>query len=222
MKKIPGTLLILMIVACAPHGVRAQSQVPQIDDQLWTDVQLTVPLNKQFDFLLQGTVRLGGDVSTLVDQRIGTGFNFKATRYLTFNELYLHREARPANGRQEREERLTLGATVRIPIGKYTASARPWLERRWREPQVDSWRFRERVQLEHPFAINKAKFTWFVYDEVYYDFAAKAWTRNRVAIGASHAFNKHFTADLFYLKQNDRRTRPAEVNTIGTALRFKL
>ncbi len=221
-RTVPATLFLVVAYVCLPAVMRAQSQVPKVDTQLWTDVQLTVPINKQFDFVLQGTLRLGGDVSTVVDRRIGTGFNFKASKYVTLNELYIHREARPANGRSEYEERLTLGATIRFPIRKFTGSTRTWFERRWREPQVDSWRFRDRVQLEHPFSINKAKFTWFVYDEFYYDFAAKAWSRNRVGVGASHAFNKHFTGELYYVKQNDRRARPAEVNAIGTTLRFRL
>lgn len=221
-KTLFAAWLLTALLTCASRDAWAQSRVSKIDNQLWTDVQLTVPLNKQFDFVLQGTLRFGGDISTVVDRRISAGFNFKTSKYVTLNELYVHREARPANGREEHEERLTLGTTVRVPIQKFTASTRIWLERRWREPQVDSWRFRDRLQLEHPFTINKAKFIWFVYDEIYYDFAAKGWSRNRVAIGASHAFNLHFTGELYYLKQNDRRARPAEVNAFGTTLRVRL
>jgi hypothetical protein len=140
----PLKLLFLSLVAilpfASPASVRTQTRVPKADTQSWNDVQLTVPLNQKVDFLLQGTVRIGGNLTTAVDERWGFGFNYKAWKYVTLNELYFHREAKPPNGRQEREDRLSLGATVRFPLGKFTLSNRNWFERRWREPQVDAWR----------------------------------------------------------------------------------
>jgi Protein of unknown function (DUF2490) len=78
------------------------------------------------------------------------------------------------------------------------------------------------VQLEHPFKINKAKFTGYVLDEVFYDWSLHDWVRNRFSIGASHAFNKHFTLEVYGMRQNDGRTRPGDVNIIGTVMRFRL
>jgi hypothetical protein len=46
--------------------------------------------------------------------------------------------------------------------------------------------------------------------------------RNGVAAGASHAFNRHFTFDLYFMRQNDGRTRPGDINIIGTVLRFRM
>jgi hypothetical protein len=107
-------------------------------------------------------------------------------------------------------------------IGKFSFVDRNSFERRWRHPQVDAWRYRNRVQLEHPFKIIKAKFTGYVSDEVFYDWSQHDWVRNRVAVGASHAFNKHFTFDLYFMRQNDSRARPSDLNVIGTAMQFRL
>jgi hypothetical protein len=215
---LTGATLILFGAALTP----AQTPVPKSDTQSWNDVQLTVPLNKQFDLLVQGTVRIGGNLSTPVDERWGFGFNYKVGKYLTLNELYFHREARPPHGRQEQEDRLSFGATARFPLGKFTLSDRNWFERRWREPQVDAWRYRNRIQLEHPFKINKAKFTFYVADEIFYDWSLHVWVRNRAAIGASHVFNKHFTGELYFMRQNDGRSRPGDINVIGTVMRFRM
>jgi hypothetical protein len=46
--------------------------------------------------------------------------------------------------------------------------------------------------------------------------------RNRAAIGANHAFNKHFTLELYYMRQNDGRSRPGDLHIIGSLWRFKL
>ena len=101
-------------------------------------------------------------------------------------------------------------------------SDRNWFERRWREPQVDSWRYRNRLRVEHPFQIDKTKFNWFVSDEVFYDWSLNDWVRNRASVGANHAFNKLFTLELYYLRQNDGRSRPGDLQIIGSLWRFKL
>ena len=219
MKSSAASLTILFV--CLGQAA-AQSRVPESDNQSWNDVQITVPVTKQVDFTMQATLRLGDNFSQAVDQRWGVGFVFKLNKYFSLNQLYFHREARPPNGRPEREERVTLGAMVRFPAGKFTISDRNWFERRWREPQVDAWRYRNRLQVEHPFKIGKKKFTWFVADEVFYDWSLHVWPRNRAAAGISRVLNKHLTVDLYYTRQNDSHTRPGDLNIIWSTWRIKL
>ncbi len=214
--------LLLIAAALWFASLTASSQVPEKDTQNWNDIQLTIPLNKQVDFLIQGTLRFGGNSKTPLDERWGAGFNYKLKKYVTLNELYFHREARAPHGRLEHEDRLTLGAIFQAPLGKFTLSDRNWFERRWRQPQVDSWRYRNRIRLEHPFKIDKAKFIWFISEEVFYDWSVNDWVRNRAAIGAGHTFNKHFAGELYYLRQNDGRSRPGDINVIGTTWRVRL
>ena len=212
-------LLLLGTFLCAAH---AAAQVPEKDTQSWNDFQLTIPMTGKVDFLIQGTLRVGDNLTSPVDERWGVGFNYKFNKYLTLGQTFFSRTARPPNGRREREDRLTLGAMLQKPIGKFTLSDRNAFERRWRAPQVDAWRYRNRVRLEHPFQIDKTKFTWFISDEVFYDWSFHDWVRNRAAIGAYHAFNKHFTLELYYMRQNDGRSRPGDLHIIGTQWRFKL
>lgn len=162
-------------------------------------------------------MRIGGNLTKAVDGRWGFGFNYKGGKYLSFSQILVQREAKPPNGRREHEQRLTLAGTVRFPVGKFTLSDRNSVERRWRQPQADSWRYRNRVQLEYPFNIGKKKFTFFISDEPFYDFSV----RNRGTIGAGHAFNKHFTGELYYMRQNDGRSRPGDLHVIGTTMRFR-
>jgi Protein of unknown function (DUF2490) len=215
-------LTAILLHPAGQSSAQSQTRVPKADTQSWNDVQFTVPLNQNFDLLIQGTVRIGGNLTTVVDGRWGFGFNYKVWKYVTLNESYLHREAKPPNGRQEEEDRLTFGPTLRVPIKKFTLFDRNWFERRWRSPQVDAWRYRNRIQIEHPFKIRKATFTFLVSDEMFYDWSLHDWVRNRFAVGARHAFNKHFTADLYVMRQNDGRARPGDINIIGTVMRFRM
>jgi hypothetical protein len=212
---------IAIVALCTVTAV-AQSRVPKTDNQSWNDVQVTIPLEEKLDFTLQATLRLGDNVSQSVDQRYGFGIILKPNKYLSLPAFYFHREARPPNGRHEYEDRLTWGATVRFPAGKFTISDRNWFEHRWRHPQVNAWRYRNRFQVEHPFKLNKEKFTWFVSDEVFYDWSLRVWPRNRAAVGITHPFNKHLTLELYYTRQNDSHTRPGDLNIVWSAWRVKL
>jgi hypothetical protein len=216
-----GVLLTGIFVVCVVNAT-AQSRVPKSDNQSWNDVQITVPMTKVVDFLGQVTLRLGDNATQTADQRWGVGFAFKVNKYLTFTPFYFHREARPPNGRHESEDRGTLGAVVKFPVGKFSISDRNWFERRWRDPQVNAWRYRNRILLDHPFQINKKKFTWFVSDEFFYDWSLHVWPRNRAAGGITHPFNKHVTLELYYTRQNDSHTRPGDLNIVWATWRIKL
>ena len=198
------------------------AQVPETDNQSWNDIQVTVPLNKKTEFVLLGTVRIGDNFTSFVDERVGVRLNYAIQKYVTLQTLYFHRDAKPPNGRHEREERLTFGANFRIPMGKFNLNTRNWFERRWRHPQVNSWRYRNRLQLDHPFKIGKTKFSWLLSDEFFYDWSLHEWPRNRMAGGIGHAFNKHLTLEVYYMRQNDGRTRPGDLNIIGTTWRVRL
>src|SRR5258706_7890665 len=121
-------LLPIGLLVCAAPG-SAQSRVPESDNQSWNDLQLTIPMAKKVDFTTQITLRLGDNVTQTADQRWGIGFVFKVNKYLSFNPFYFHREAQPPNGRHEYEDRATLGATVRLPAGKFTIANRNWFDR---------------------------------------------------------------------------------------------
>jgi hypothetical protein len=74
-------ILLLLTILTYPAGQRdapAQTPVPKADTQSWNDIQFTVPLCKKVDLLIQGTVRIGGNLTTAVDERWGFGFNYKA------------------------------------------------------------------------------------------------------------------------------------------------
>ena len=218
------TAFLILILLTAGESVPAQTTnpVPETDVQNWNDVQVTVTVNKKVDFLVLGTFRLGDNLTKASDERFGAGFNYKLNGYITLSELLSGRVARPPHGSREHETRLTLGATLQKPISKFNLSDRHWFEKRWRDPQVDAWRYRNRLRLEHPFQIYKTNFTWFISDEVFYDGSLDDWVRNRAAIGGMHSFTKQFTLELYYMRQNDGRSRPGDLHVIGTLWRIKL
>lgn len=221
MRLTAGVWVLIVLFSINVRSLAQGIQSTRDDNQQWNDIQISVPVTKQIDFTIYSTYRIGRDITHLVDRRIGAGFSFKVGSYLTFTPSYLNIVTRPFERVKVNENRLTLAATVRIPWGKFTFTDRNQFERRLRFP-VKSTRYRNRLQVDYPFKLGKTPLQFFVSDEVFYDWSFDDWVRNRAAAGISRRFNKHFTADVYYMRQSDGRSRPGNLNIIGGTYRIRL
>lgn len=202
--------------------VPVSAQLDQTDNQQWTDVQLAIPVTTQFDFNLHGTLRLGRDITHLIDERVGAGFTFRINKYVTVSPHYLHIGMQPFAGRRVWENRLTLPILLRFNVGQFRLSDRNQFERRIRNSGLRSTRYRNRFQVERAVGPDKLALSLFISDEVFYDWAVNRWLRNRISVGGIKVFSKHFTQEFYYLRQNDGVSVPGDLNVIGTTLRFRL
>lgn len=221
MKRVQAPVIFIFVFVTANVVVNAQALVDRSDTQNWNDVYLTIPVHGPFDVVLQGTIRNGRDISRPVDERLGLGFSFRVGKYVTVVPNYLYIGMQPFEGRRIFENRLSLLSVVRFPIGKFTIADRNLLERRIRRP-INSTRYRNRLQVEHPIGPKEYKLSMYVSDEVFYDWTFNQWVRNRAAVGVSKVVNKHLTLELYYMRQNDSHSIPGDLHVIGTAWRFKL
>jgi Protein of unknown function (DUF2490) len=196
--------------------------IDRADNQFWSDVQVAVPVTKDIDFNMLGTLRIGRDFNRPVDERIGTGFTFRFGQHFQIAPNYLYISTQPVRNRRLWESRLSLPLTLRFNVEKFRFSDRNMFERRIRNPGISSTRYRNRLQVEHPVGPPKWALSLFVADEVFYDWSIDRWVRNRFAVGGTRVFNKHFTQDVYYLRQNDGVSIPGDLNVIGTILRIKL
>ncbi|HYG79761.1 MAG TPA: DUF2490 domain-containing protein [Pyrinomonadaceae bacterium] len=222
--------LVALLLASGLSKAPAQARppVPEEDTQLWNDLQVAVAVTDQVDFNLFGTFRFGRDVSHLVDRRAGVGFSYRAGQlvrqpadFLSLAAWYMSVITRPTEGRKAHENRLHFAATVRFPVGKVALSDRNLFERRLRTP-VNFTRYRNRLQLDYPARLKDGQFGVFVSDEVFYDWSVDEWVRNRFTAGVTRRFNRHFAGDLYYMRQNDARSRPGDLHVIGLAYRVRL
>jgi hypothetical protein len=200
----------------------AQTAVDQTDTQQWNDVIFSLPITKQIDFNILGTLRFGRDISHPVDERIGLGATFRIGQHFSVVPAYLRIETQPFEGRKVHEDRLNVAAFLRFEAHKFRLSDRNLFERRFRRPGGDSTRYRNRFQVEHPVGPDGMKLSVFVSDEVFYDWSVDDWVRNRVAAGIIKPLHKNLTLELYYLRQNDGRSLPGDLHAIGTTWRVKL
>lgn len=195
---------------------------PRNDNQIWTETQLAIPLDSKVNLVLLGIVRFGRDVSRPVNERIGAGVSFKAGKYLTLFPFYLRVGSQPTATSHSTEDRITLEATFKFPAGHFTIVDRNRVEFHIHHPAPNFTQYRNRMQLEHPLKIGEFEIDAFVADEVFYDSIANAWIRNRAYAGAIKKFNKHFTLELYYVRQNDSHSHPGDINALGSTFKFHL
>ena len=203
-------------------SAQATSPPPTDDTQLWSDVQLTVPLKKKVDLILTGTFRLGRNLTNPIEERGAISLAFKANNYLTFETGYLYIATQPSKIRRNYENRLVLSGTIKFPIGKFTLSDRSQFERRFRNSQSDSTRYRNRLRVEYPVVVGSQKFNVFASNEIFYDWSVNEWIRNRFAVGANKKLSQRLTAEVYYMRQNDGRSRPGDLHVIGTVFKIQL
>lgn len=215
---LAGTLFLYSGFAAAQTAQPA----PRDDTQIWPEVQLTVPLNRKIDLNVIGQLRIGRNATDFVDERGGMGFTFRANSYLSLTSWYLHIATQPTPDRKNFENRLNFAATLRLPeMRGFSISNRSLIERRIRQP-LNSTRYRNRTQVERAVTISGKDFRLFVSDEVFYDWTARGWVRNRFAVGANRRLRDKVTGELYYMRQMDGRSRPGNLNVIGFVIRILL
>ena len=211
---------VIALVILVPAVARSQSNpAPRTDNQVWTETQLALPINSKIDFVIAGVVRFGRDVSRPVNERVGAGVSFKMGKYLTVFPFYLHVEIQPTPTNHNSEERLALEATGKFPAGKFLILDRNRFEFHYPKRGPNFQQYRNRLQLEHPLGFHGLE--GFTADEVFYDSLANAWIRNRAYIGLIKKVNKHFTFELYFVRQNDGRSHPGDINAIGATFKLR-
>ena len=202
-------------------ALRAQTtSAPRNDTQVWTEVQVAKSINSKTDFVLLGIARVGREVSRPVNERIGAGVSFKLGKYLTVFPFYLHVASQPTRLNHSTEERITLEATAKLPLGKFVFSDRNRVELHFHSPPPNFTQYRNRMQLEHELGFGGLH--GFIADEVFYDSIASAWIRNRMYAGIIKKVNKHFTLEVYYVRQNDSHSHPGDIHAIGATFKIHL
>lgn len=223
-KKLFITICLFSVFA---SSVFAQTTTFDTDFQIWNDTQFIIPLNKKKD--LTATVwvfgRFGNNVKTVTDARIGGLINKKINKNLSVSAGYLYRYSN-ATFTQKRYESRYLGiATATLPLGKkFTLVNRNMYQYEDRNSRLDASVVRSRFWLKREITVAKKKIEPFISFEPFYDFRLKNIARYRTQVGFSHKLNSKFSADYYYVRQDEtgNGTRPGTLNGIGSSFRVNL
>lgn len=214
---------LLLVLILLSNMVNAQGPSPSDDEQFWSEAQLSGTLVKdKVDLTFWEFWRHGRGVSFPTDLRTGLGLTFKINQHLTIQPTYLYLLQRPWSGAKNYSHRVLLDATTKFNWGKFGFTNRHRFEQQLRHARPNDTQLRERLTIDYPAQLGKFQFRVFVSDEIFYSAIFKAVYRNRIAAGVTKTFSSSFAAELFYLRQNDGRSRPGDIHAFGTVLKLRL
>lgn len=158
------------------------------------------------------------------EDRVAFTAAFRAKKYVSLAPGFLYINRHFSVGQSDLEKRPSMAVTFTLPRTRFILSDRNLVERRYRQPQGNSTRYRNLLQLQYPFLVQGKHLTILASDEVTYDSAVSAWVRNRFLAGIRKQINNYCSADFYYIRQNDGRARalPGDFNVIGISLAFRL
>lgn len=216
-------IIFAVILASTRIVIHAQTAAPIHDDnQIWTEYQLAIPFDNKTDFVAIGVLRFGRNVSRPVNERFGFGVSRKLGSHLTVFPFFLHVASQPTPLVHSSEERITLEATAKFPLGGFTFSDRNRVEFHVPARGPTFTQYRNRHRFDHPLRVGKFEFEGFVADEVFYDSVASDWIRNRFYVGGGKKINPHLFLELYFVRQNDGRAHPGNINALGSTVKVRL
>ena len=222
-----------LLVLASSLSVTSQTTVPETDFQIWNETTFILPVvrskdekGKRFDrlsLLLITSLRVGQNRFAPVDERIGGGLDLVINKYFNVSPTYLYVAGQPGRQRSEFEHRLRFEVGYSHKFKYFQIKDRNRIEYRFRHSRTNSVRYRNRFSLGVPVTRDKKEiFMPFVSDEVFYDFAAKRWSRNELIFGIQKKFNDHLTSEFFYNWRRNRSGLPQTVRAVGVNLKVKL
>lgn len=224
-------LLILVAAVIFVPLVRSQATVVpsyKTDFQLWNDTQFIVPLNKAKDWNLVLSVvgRVGNNVSTVTDARLGAAITKKVNKYVTLSGGYLYQYSNSTFVRRRYASRYIGIATFTVPLGhKFTFVNRDEVQYESRYSRPDAVVIRPRALIKREAVIGKTTIEPFVSWEPFYDSLLKTIARYREQVGFSHKFSPKLSADFFYVRQDETKvqhTPAGTLNGLGTSIKVSV
>ncbi|MDD2752963.1 MAG: DUF2490 domain-containing protein [Candidatus Omnitrophica bacterium] len=194
------------------------------DFQVWnTDGQEFKP-NKFFKITTEEEFRWGNNASDFYYQHYDAGLAYLFNKNFNFGGGFRYiNEKKSGKFREESEPYFLFLAYWKLAGINFSDRTR--IEYRYYDYQVNSWRFRNKLDIKSPWTFTRFKIQPFVADEVFFRFNGIDLNENRLYAGLSFALTKNLSAELSYLWRTTKNTNTCTWNdtnvfSIKTKLAF--
>jgi Protein of unknown function (DUF2490) len=237
---VPSALVVFLMSLAAPCAAQENVDAPTLPavpdlgggrgslfaPSAW--LVLSTPVRKQIDLKLYGFYI--GDLDVPVTQ---VDVSVRATKFLTITPSYLYNWI-PPKGLNEiasqpraftdsyQEHQARIDGTFTFPIRKFEISARNMLVRRFREgPAKDINRYRGRISIAHPVAVEGHIWKPFASYETFYERGNGGWNRVRIWTGVTLPLNRHVFFQPSYMWERSDGSRDLQYLLLGLTVSTK-
>jgi hypothetical protein len=213
-------MLKLLCGSVALFACRAAVAYDDGDWQFWNTDSVETKINDRLKTKLETEFYWGDDMSDFYYAHVDLGVYGKVVPWfeLGANCRYV-REKKQEEWRDE--YRPHLNGTFLWAMGPLAMSDRNRVEYRVREAADEGWRYRNRLRASWASKWTRFEIQPYVDDEIFYDFIVNEWNQNRASIGISSKIASPLKADIYYMRQSNRKNGDwTDTNILG--LNFKL
>ena len=228
-RKITRTVAVVLLVVGLFADARSQQQQPETITELWSEVDVYVPLNEKWRLFFRYSLRKAEETREDIESTVGAHLDYAINKRFTLRAGYRYGFS-PNDANPFKEHRIVAEQTFRqeLPLA-ILLSDRNRQDFRFVNGSF-SFRYRNRLQFEREFRMLKRSFTPHASVEVFHDSRFDVWNRNRLTAGTQIQLKRGFPLlreltprkqvilDLYYTKQNDSRSDPHHVHAIGATL----
>ncbi len=199
-------IVVVLLVASVCVTAQEREAETNKDFQFRSEIEFSLPLRKNLRLITGAKMRTSQWPERGRGRgEIGVAYSWRVTKFLTFVPRYRFLSSQFFNGRSENENRFAFDTIVSFPLGRFRVTDSNLIERRLRRTG-DATRFIQRLRVDYPLSWREGALSLFARDDVYYDGRRRAWTRNRFRAGVNWQVNEQVEAEVFYLRQTDRRS----------------
>ena len=152
----------------------------------------------------------------------------RATKFLTITPSYLYYEVPPSglNEASDRgagftdtfeENQFRVDGTVKFSVHRFEIADRNMFVRRFR-PTDNINRYRQRIGIAYPFAVNGHTWKGFANYEAFYERQNGGWNRDRVSAGVTLPLKAHVSFQPSYIWDNNRVRGVRDMNYLQFGL----
>ena len=230
---VPGVLAVCLMSLSTPCAAQESVDAPTLPagpdfgdargslfaPSAW--LVLNTPVHKQVDLKLYGFYI--GELATPVAQ---VDVPIRTTRFLTITPSYMGYSV-PARGLNKvpprpagftdsyKEHQFRIDGTVAFTARGFQISGRNMLVRRFRPNQAaDMNRYRGRISIAHPVAVQGRTWMPFASYEAFYE-RPTGWNRERVWTGVTLPIQKHVLLQPSYMRETSEGGRPIHYLLFG-------
>jgi hypothetical protein len=218
----PRRRLALSIAAAgllAMTAATSQAGTGVPDSQLWTEMDVAVPVTERVTVTGIGQLRLSETLPNPSQTAGGLDLSYREGEW-SYTAGYRHQltgdrinedpnvtqEARGSVTYAHRFGRNTVAVRLMF-VDTITASSNPWRAR---------LRVEYRRATEGPGPVS----FWYVNDEVFYQFSDGEFFRNRAQAGANLQLHRDVSLRVYYQRQDTRNATPGAINALGLTLGY--
>ena len=207
---------VLCVLAAGTAPLHAQS-----DRQARLEAQAAVSLHRHVVLTLGTDLRAAEAAGNRrVRGEAGVALPWTLAPWLEVEPRYRYIVNDEPGGEVGEEHRFTLEAEAAARAGRAGVENRARVERRLEEDER-STRFRNRLRLSLPSAL-RAGAEWFAWNEAFYTWPDRRWTRNVTAAGHAAPLGRGVEAGLYYLFQRDYFDTPRDQHGIAMEIEWEL